>query len=189
MYSLTTTDDDDSPEEEIDEEYCSDDDDSPEEETDEEYCSELEAKTAGGALSVSRRKVVAETEYDDDSFEDDSEDEEHEDYRSEPKSALARNGKSDEEDKNLEQFLQHSGSGSEADSDSVISYSSLNKSLSDYAGSDNSKDSSDGDCESDSDGDNHDDCDPNYMKNSARDRFASVGREEQWKKGRFSFNN
>ena len=173
MYSLTTTDDDDSPEEEIDEEYCS----------------ELEAKTAGGALSVSRRKVVAETEYDYYSFEDDSEDEEHEDYRSEPKSALARNGKSDEEDKNLEQFLPHSGSGSEADSDSVISYISLNKSLSDYAGSDNSKDSSDGDWESDSDGDNHDDCDPNYMKNSARDRFASVGQEEQWKKGRFSFNN
>lgn len=172
------------------------------EEIDEEFPSDANSTltAAGGALSVSRRNVDAEGEYDDDSFEDDSGDEEREDDRTEPKSAWAGSGTSDEEDKDLVQCLQHSGSGSESDSDSVSSHRSFSGSESDNernseyhsdgdkgdetsAGSDYNEDDSDGH------GDNHDNCDPNCTQNSGRGCFSQVEQEEQWKKGRFIFNS
>ena len=172
------------------------------EEIDEEFPSYANSTltAAGGALSVSSRNVVAEGEYDDDSFEDDSGDEEREDDRTEPKSAWAGSGTSDEEDKDLVQCLQHSVSGSEADSDSVSSHRSFNRSESDNernseyhsdgdkddetsAGSDYNEDDSDGH------GDNHDNCDPNCTQNSGRRCFSQVEQEEQWKKGRFIFSS
>lgn len=182
-----------------------DDDDFEEEiveEIDDEFPSDANSTltAAGGALSVSRRNVVAEGEYDNDSFEDDSGDEESEDDRTEPKSARAGSGTSDEEDKDLVQCLQHSGSGSEADSGSVSSHRSFSRSESDNersseyhsdgdkddetsAGSDYNEDDSDGH------GDNHDICDPNYSRNSGRGCFSQVEQEEQWKKGRFIFSS
>ena len=172
------------------------------EEIDEEFPSDANSTltAAGGALSVSRKNVVAEGEYDDDSFEDDSGDEELEDDRTEPKSAWAGSGTSDEEDKDLVQCLQHIVSGSEADSDSVSSHRSFNRSESDNernseyhsdgdkddetsAGSDYNEDDSDGH------GDNHDNCDPNCTQNSGRGCFSQVEQEEQWKKGRFIFSS
>lgn len=172
------------------------------EEIDEEFPSDANSTltAAGGALSVSSRNVVAEGEYDDDSFEDDSGDEEREDDRTEPKNAWAGSGTSDEEDKDLVQCLQHSVSGSEADSDSVSSHRSFNRSESDNernseyhsdgdkddetsAGSDYNEDDSDGH------GDNHDNCDPNCTQNSGRGCFSQVEQEEKWKKGRFIFNS
>ena len=135
-----------------------------------------------------------------DSFEDDSGDEEREDDRTEPKRAWAGSGTSDEEDKDMVQCLQHSVSGSEADSDSVSSHRSFNTSESDNernseyhsdgdkddetsAGSDYNEDDSDGH------GDNHDNCDPNCTQNSGRGCFSQVEQEEQWKKGRFIFSS
>ena len=170
------------------------------EEIDEEFPSDANSTltAAGGALSVSSRNVVAEGEYDNDSFEDDSGDEEREDDRTEPKSAGS--GTSDEEDKDQVQCLQHSVSGSEADSDSVSSHRSFNMSESDNER--NSEHHSDGDKDdetsagrdyndddSDGHGDNHDICDPNYTQNSGRGCFSQVEQEEQWKKGRFIFNS